>query len=189
MIKASKTGSAQTNRLDFPAARAEVLKDMIDPEEWLTNFAPGYAGLKHSERQAIAYFCFLWSLFEAQKLKRAASAKSIVEHVQRFQSQDRLQGCDFERPLAYFKNRYFSNKEFTPLFFGLNFRACDRRSMVEVVLSGKEKNLDYVVVALLLIVYRLRNNLFHGEKWAYGIAEQEGNFTNANYVLMEAMRI
>jgi hypothetical protein len=41
--------------------------------------------------------------------------------------------------------------------------------------------------ALLVIVYRLRNNLFHGEKWEGGISGQKDNFDNANRVLIAAL--
>jgi site-specific DNA-cytosine methylase len=45
----------------------------------------------------------------------------------------------------------------------------------------------HVLQALLLIVLRLRNNLFHGEKWAYGIAGQRQNFQHACAVMMATM--
>lgn len=41
--------------------------------------------------------------------------------------------------------------------------------------------------AILIIVLRLPNNLFHGTKWAYGIREQLKNFQNANRILMAVM--
>lgn len=162
---------------------------MIDPEEWLTHYAPGYATLKYSERQAVSYFCLLWSLFEAQQLQRAASPATIVKQVRQWQTQGRLHAKSFEEPLSYFTDRYFSNGDFTHFFHGLKFRPHDRRPLVERVLTGQAANLDDRIIALLLIVYRLRNNLFHGEKWSYGIAEQEGNFLNANQVLIGALQI
>ena len=54
---------------------------------------------------------------------------------------------------------------------------------VQPVLAGHD-NPVAVRAALLLIVHRLRNNLFHGPKWSYGIADQRANFDNANLVLM-----
>jgi hypothetical protein len=33
----------------------------------------------------------------------------------------------------------------------------------------------------------LRNNLFHGVKWAYGIRDQRSNFEHANQALMAAI--
>ncbi|CCE97846.1 Hypothetical protein SFHH103_03354 [Sinorhizobium fredii HH103] len=38
-----------------------------------------------------------------------------------------------------------------------------------------------------MIVWRFRNNLFHGEKWAYQLQDQLSNFTNANAVLMRLL--
>ena len=43
------------------------------------------------------------------------------------------------------------------------------------------------MLALLMIVWRLRNNLFHGAKWAYGLRDQRENFTHANSVLMRLL--
>jgi hypothetical protein len=63
---------------------------MIEPEEWLTTYAPGYAELAHSERQAVTYFCFLWSLFEARQLNRAASPPAIIKQVSLWHMQARL---------------------------------------------------------------------------------------------------
>jgi hypothetical protein len=162
---------------------------MVDPENWLTNYAPGYSALKRSEREAIAYFCLLWSLFEAQQLKHAASASSIVEHVKQWELQGRLDAQLFHNPLTYFTRRYFSTGEFTHLFYDLNFRPHDRRLLVENVLRGANQDARDSVIALLLIIYRLRNNLFHGDKWDSGLKNQEENFTNANHVLMRALEV
>ena len=46
-----------------------------------------------------------------------------------------------------------------------------------------------VAAALLIIVYRFRNNLFHGVKWAYEIRGQFENFSYANAVLMQAIEL
>ena len=42
---------------------------------------------------------------------------------------------------------------------------------------------------LLIVVYRLRNNLFHGLKWAYAIRGQHANFGNANTALARALEL
>lgn len=162
---------------------------MIDPEDWLTTYAPGYAALKPRERGAIAYFCLLWSLFEAQQMANDANAKRICDRVREWDHQGALNMQLFENPLGYFRNRYFSHGEFTYRFNALNFRPPDRRPIVESVLSGASNNPDDVVIALLLIAYRLRNNLFHGMKWGDELRDQEANFKNANQVLMRALEI
>ena len=45
------------------------------------------------------------------------------------------------------------------------------------------------ILALLIIVYRLRNNLFHGEKWNYYFKDQLGNFTHASAILMRTVEL
>tara|TARA_B100000614_G_scaffold111617_1_gene100153 strand:- start:1007 stop:1162 length:156 start_codon:yes stop_codon:yes gene_type:complete len=43
------------------------------------------------------------------------------------------------------------------------------------------------LLTVLIIVWRFRNNLFHGEKWAYQLQGQLSNFTHANAVLMRLL--
>jgi hypothetical protein len=49
-------------------------------------------------------------------------------------------------------------------------------------MKGEAADLSEVAAALLIIVYRLRNNLFHGVKWAYEIQGQLENFNHGNAV-------
>jgi len=160
-----------------------------DPEEWLTNRAQGYVALKHSERQAIAYFCLLWSLFEAQKMTTQASARRICETVKSWSLQGALDIKLYEEPLAYFKKRYLSADGLTPNFYGLNFRPQDKRAAVEAVLRGTSRDVCDIVAELLLITFRLRNNLFHGVKWGDELRDQENNFSYANQVLIRTLEI
>ena len=74
----------------------------------------------------------------------------------------KLQANKFAGELHYFRSRYFDNGESTPRFAGLNLRANDSRDMVRTVLAGANDNAADVVAALLIVVYRLRNNLFTG---------------------------
>jgi hypothetical protein len=75
---------------------------MIEPEEWLTRYAPGYDELAHSEREAVAYFCLLWSLFESRQLNRAANPIAIIKRVSLWYMEARLNLAGFVEPLAYF---------------------------------------------------------------------------------------
>ena len=42
---------------------------------------------------------------------------------------------------------------------------------------------------MFIVVYRIRNNLFHGMKWAYGMRGQLENFRHANAVLIKALEM
>jgi hypothetical protein len=162
---------------------------MPDPEKWLTTHAPGYAALRSSEREAIAYFCLLWSLFEAQKMESHANAQRICDQAILWGQRGSLNVERLKGPLRYFRDRYFSGNELTYHFHGLHFRRRDRQQLVERVLNGATEKSEDVVAALLLISYRLRNNLFHGAKWGDELKEQEENFKNAKLVLMSILEI
>lgn len=60
----------------------------------------------------------------------------------------------------------------TEYFAGLHLRRNDNFALVSEVLKGANRNHADGVAALLIVVLRLRNNLFHGVKWAYGIRGQ-----------------
>jgi hypothetical protein len=118
-----------------------------------------------------------------------ATPAAIISRAEDWRLRGVLEREHFEETLRYFKDRYYNNGQFLPIFGGLNFRQQDRRLLVESVLSGQSEGLGDIVAALLLIAIRLRNNLFHGEKWAYGIREQETNFLNANQLLMRVCEL
>jgi hypothetical protein len=60
---------------------------------------------------------------------------------------------------------------------------------VERVIRGQSSGDAEIVSAVLIIVLRLRNNLFHGVKWSYGIKGQLENFRNANIIDLHQDRV
>jgi hypothetical protein len=61
------------------------------------------------------------------------------------------------------------------------------QAVVRAVLVGDEQGAELVLQGLLLIVYRLRHNLFHGEKWANGIRGKRDNSTHACVLMMSVL--
>lgn len=59
--------------------------------------------------------------------------------------------------MAYFFGRYFDGASFTHHFAHLNLRANDKPKLVENVLSGAAADDESKMIALLIIIYRLRN--------------------------------
>lgn len=161
----------------------------MNPEEWLTRKAIGYSDLSRGERDAIAHFSLLWSLFEAIQLENNANPAAIIEKVDQWSDIGVLHVANLAESLAYFSNRYYENGVPTYHFEDLNFRPNLQRDLVVEVMSGARETPREIMIALLLIIYRLRNNLFHGEKWADGIANQRSNFDHANSILMSALEL
>jgi hypothetical protein len=159
-----------------------------DPDTWLKQRASGFGDLSAQEKLAIMHFSFLWSFFEATALNTRASSRRIRKLVCGWAAQNRLDPVKFSKSLAYFKSRYLNGGEPTPHFQWLNLRK-DDRALVEAVLSGENTDDAHCVAALLIVIYRLRNNLLHGVKWDYGIRDQLDNFTHANDAIMAALEI
>lgn len=157
-------------------------------QQWLKANAYGYSDLTLPEVAAINEFCLLWSFFEEWVLENNASVSAIKAKAAEAATISILELQPFNGALEYFKARYFADGKSTHYFDGLRFQGKNSgRIDVENVLCGTEAENAEALAALLIIVYRLRNNLLHGEKWSYRVKDQLGNFTNANIVLMGAM--
>ena len=134
-------------------------------------------------------FCLLWSLFEAEVLNASANVNTIGQAVQRWHRAGVLMPRTFEAEAAYFKERYFAEGAFTHRFAHLHLERSGNPRVVEEVLSGEKSTPTDTAAALLFIVFRYRNNLFHGEKWAYELRGQGHNFARANNVLMRSIEL
>ena len=152
-------------------------------------YVPGFPALSGKERRAIGEFVLLWSLFEAKVLSEHGSAKMIVGTSARWARNGQLTAETFDLELAYFRNRYVVDGQFSRHFDHLHFRAYDREHLVRRVLQGEDGHPKNVAAAVLIIVYRLRNNLFHGLKWSYKLVGQLDNFNHANMALVRAIEL
>lgn len=161
----------------------------MNPTNWLEAHAPGLMQLDEAERQAILDFTLLWSFFEARVMHTSGSSDRIRKVANTWGSNGRINVGEFAAPLAYFRQRYFNNGQPTAYYDGLYLRKNDFPSLVKAVLRGDSVTPSETLAALLIVVFRLRNNLFHGTKWAYSIQDQLTNFKYANAILMGALTI
>lgn len=157
--------------------------------DWLRANAPGYAVLPVADQEVLAGFLFLWSLFEAKTLGEQGNPDAICAAAERWRDRAPLDAEGMTRALRYFRDRYFAEGGPTAHFHDLRFRSGGHRDLVEAVLAGARDDPVEQAAAVLLIVYRLRNNLFHGVKWQYGLAGQRDNFEHANHALMAALTV
>jgi hypothetical protein len=155
--------------------------------QWLLAKAPGFQALPESDRTAIFNFTFLWSLFEGQVMGKFARADLICAKVDEWRDAGTLEADQYAPELAYFRQRYFDNGAFTHHFPHLHLRPADQPAVVQSVLDGSNNDSRDQLLTVVMIVWRFRNNLFHGEKWAYQLQGQLANFTHANSVLMRLL--
>ena len=161
----------------------------MDAIEWLEKNATGFAALQPQERTAPMHFSLLWSYFEAEALHANASSVAVATWIRDLHKQGKINPTAFSTALDYFKNRYFQGGNFTHYFDNLHLRQNDSPDLIRAVLSDNNHDPVDSVVALFIIIYRFRNNYFHGPKWAYNLQGQLRNFTIANDSLMAAMNM
>jgi hypothetical protein len=110
----------------------------------------------------------LWSLYEAKVLDNAGSAKAIIRAVGLLEGLGKVTLEPFHTAIEYFSNRYYDGTNLTLAFNELRFNSNDCRPLVESVVQGQSTDEVKILSAILIIVMRLRHNLFHGSKWSYG---------------------
>lgn len=157
--------------------------------DWLEQHAPGFLALSSEERDAIMHFSFLWSLFESEVLNRRGDANALVAVARRWLDAELLAADSFKPQLTYFRNRYYCDGELTHHFGHLNLPEGKHNNLVRRILMNEAVGRSEIAAAMLIIAYRFRNNLFHGEKWLYQIQGQLENFEHANAILMQAIEL
>ncbi|QPM90612.1 hypothetical protein PSAL_018510 [Pseudooceanicola algae] len=116
-----------------------------------------------------------------------ARADLIRAKVDKWSDAGTLDADQYDGELAYFRERYYANGDFTHHFAHLHLRPADQPDLVRSVLDGRRNDPRDRLLTVLMIVWRFRNNLFHGEKWAYQLQGQHSNFTHANAVLIRLL--
>lgn len=160
--------------------------------EWINHFFNNAIDLNQNEGlERIKNFALFWNMFEKFACNNFANVPNIEEFVIRLSERAEI-ASDFVNPyIEYFINRYTQNE--TINIEGLEFRnnPADVRAKGKVVavLSKQIETPREVLEALLLILLRFRNNLFHGNKQIVNLNTQVTNFTHANRLLSDVLTL
>lgn len=146
--------------------------------EWINNRF-GVA-LNEAALSEIKDFSLIWNVFE----DRVCNNNFSIAEVQQRIAERNFNADAFAPHLQYFQNRYISNGETNERFEFLHFRPNDRREFVSKVLLSELIGIRDILLAIVIIIYRFRNNLFHGLKDIQVIDQQHTNFETANSFLM-----
>lgn len=146
--------------------------------------------------ESILWFGIVWSLFEKICCKNWAK---INKHTPMWaKNVDEIDTRILNAAWSHFQERYISEGKPKHSFEDPNFNFCpnDKKEWVEKILKlGHEASDREKCEALLRIIFRLRNNLFHGVKKIYGkrgideLYDQERNFYHANRLLLEFVKL
>ena len=156
---------------------------LFDAGPWIVANCPGGYVLKEETLRTVSSFTLMWNLFENTLCGSHADVSALDQVATTIAGANNGLPDDIRGALQFWSDRYLKNGQFNYLFKGLNFRKRDRRAHVEAVLSGSATDEHSQVLASLIIVYRLRNNLFHGLKEIGALNEQVQNLDVACRVL------
>lgn len=157
---------------------------MFDTKSWLrTHIADGYE-LNDDTWAAAAGLTLLWSLFEKRFCNGEAGTKAFEQLANSFG----ISPLPKEVADAYefWAHRYVENGNTNNRFAEL-FHRPDGKKIVEPILLSQNASTRERFLANLVIVYRLWNNLFHGNKELRTLNAQFENLDRANRVLTSVM--
>jgi hypothetical protein len=159
----------------------------LDPLTWLRNRV-GAEALPGTAFDAAMKFALLWMYFEGQACGTEANSKRLRDFAKDLYARklDGLTG-HLEAPLAFFKERYGDAQRDPQKFISRlgdpkRIKSDDQASIISALTQEPIDEVDKAI-GLLLICFRIRNNLFHGSKQIPTLHQQEEIFSNVGHIL------
>ncbi|MPX90430.1 hypothetical protein [Salinivibrio sp. VYel1] len=149
--------------------------------DWLSEKAPAFGELPEREKMAIMDFALLWSFFESRCLGNKANIPQIRDYAQQL-PHTTVNSYEIDQISSYFRARYTENGEYSYRYHHLRLERSGNPQEVTAMLLGGADHRE-ALIGCLAILYRYRNNLFHGEKWEHEIQGQQENFERATSLL------
>lgn len=158
----------------------------VEVSKWIQQNIQHSAQLEPNTLEAVSNFTLMWSIFEASE----AYNENVVDQIGAFSKRvARYMPLDaIDSQLSYWSKRYIHESgEPTKHFDYLYFRDDSQTEKSLDVLRNKETSFEDKIEVCLLIVYRYRNNLFHGIKDITLLNAQVENLRNAIELLQIIM--
>jgi hypothetical protein len=170
---------------------ATLQSEKFDVFCWLKGYFPADE-IVASDIPDVLNFSLMWNLFESRACEKLNdhSPHHFIEKMERFirefPSMNSLVNEDLDT-LCYFQERYLDDGELNGKFRSLRINNTKWERLVESVLKEETIEPSFVLLALLIIIYILRCNFFHGVKPIRELKEQDINFKVANIFLSKIL--
>jgi len=147
--------------------------------------------LEGNDIQNVLAFTLLWNLYEdlfwtRNKENTNSSAYSLGKALGTIEiKKDKFNEDNINPIFCYFYEKYQDTNKFESLKFRKQGKDAEVKVKLTIMLNSMiEHNKGDKLYFIMAIVFRFRNNLFHGEKQLISIQYQEENFKYANQFLM-----
>ena len=162
----------------------ELTLDESDVLAWVNEYTQPTKPIKDEELSQILHFSLIWNLFERNACCKEANPVNIRKAVEKASGVGKLSSATFNVYLNYFQSRsQRDGMSINGYLDALKIKNIDRNHVLNV-LNGNLVDVNNVVLALLLIANRIRNNLFHGEKDLAELYTQSELFRVINSLLI-----
>lgn len=155
--------------------------------EFLCQRPDGLGHLTDDERESAISFALLYMYFEARLVNTDANAETLKKLASQLAAVGSVEVPGVLQCYEYFRNRYWDGTGPTQYVGGLRMS----KALTEEVLPRLANSTDAhgKLLTCLLIILRFRNNLFHGNKWNYGLEGQKENFDQATQLLLSVIAL
>lgn len=160
----------------------------FDASTWLNANIADAAYLDENALVALRNFTLMWNLFEGLLCNTKATVSTFDRLVKELPSNSH-QISSLNTAFAYYRQRYTHNGCTNARFDQLHFRSNDKKEIVAATLLSENPTMQELGFALLVIIYRLRNNLFHGLKSFDQLNDQAENLNRAAEGLAAFMKL
>lgn len=151
-------------------------------KNWIDTNCRGGHALNRESVEVVSSFTLMWNIFEGAVCNNNANASAFKRCANEI-AQRVLLPPEIEHGVRFWRQRYFTDAGFNNLFKRLRFRRPDCQEHVEAVLRSEKNDPGSQLLAVMILIYRLRNNLFHGLKEINTLNDQVPNLTMACRVL------
>jgi hypothetical protein len=158
--------------------------------EWISQFVRSGNAITLEDLQQVLEFTLIWNLFEKHVGTKFITLEKIRSHADKSVADGLIDISSFETHLLFFRSRYPDHQNQSIL--GDRLLSDQRRNnlkdggyvrLLSEVLEKKVTDPNNIIFSLLFIAYRVRNNLFHGEKDIYTLHLQKALFIAVNSLL------
>ncbi|MFV9686624.1 hypothetical protein ACNY67_06995 [Pantoea sp. KXB45] len=134
---------------------------------------------------SVLRFTLAFSYAEHKLMRGWASTREARDYAKNLLSEKDFKFDIFEN---YFFNRYSKENGFEQKLRILCNNDNQSYNQINAAFTSNEISKIDRLEALFRVCIRLRNNLFHGEKWSYMLRDQESNLDMATKFIVAALR-
>ena len=151
-------------------------------KHWIDTNSRGGQALARESVDAVSNFTLMWNIFEGAVCGTNAKIPVFEKCANKIGRHSSLPRA-IEDGVRFWRQRYVTEGEFNRQFERLWSWPRDSRKHVEAVLRSEKNDPESQLLAVMIVIHRLRNNLFHGRKEINTLNDQVCNLTMACQVL------